>query len=219
MLRNNSNRDFSSVKSHYFVSSRCIARESFFFSFLVNRRFLPTGVYVNQTRSTHHEGFCSIAGMQYRISSTSHTQTAATAVAAELHEQVSALKVFLLRSSVSSPQNSLWSQSTSLVYSFRLISKSRNSPANLTLRWELFPRCNLPEVRAIIRTYHLEDTRRSRLRISTVSFHLFFPFSRNPILLGIRFIFSILERTIARSQRSDFHVRTISGDFFFISTD
>ncbi|XP_074113183.1 uncharacterized protein LOC141536506 isoform X2 [Cotesia typhae] len=46
-----------------------------------------TGVYVNQTRSTHHEGFCSIAGMQYRISSTSHTQTAATAVAAELHEQ------------------------------------------------------------------------------------------------------------------------------------
>lgn len=46
------------------------------------------GVYVNQTRSTHHEGFCSIAGMQYRISSTSHTQTAATAVAAELHEQV-----------------------------------------------------------------------------------------------------------------------------------
>jgi len=46
------------------------------------------GVYVNQTRSTHHEGFCSIAGMQYRISSTSHTQTAATAVATELHDQV-----------------------------------------------------------------------------------------------------------------------------------
>ncbi|XP_012254256.2 uncharacterized protein LOC105685030 [Athalia rosae] len=45
-----------------------------------------TGVYVNQTRSTHHEGFCSIAGMQYRISSTSHTQTAATAVATEIHE-------------------------------------------------------------------------------------------------------------------------------------
>lgn len=39
-----------------------------------------TGVYVNSTRSTHHEGFCSIAGMQYRISSTSHTQTEATAV-------------------------------------------------------------------------------------------------------------------------------------------
>ncbi|XP_017892473.1 uncharacterized protein LOC108632416 [Ceratina calcarata] len=46
-----------------------------------------TGVYVNQTRSTTHEGFCSIAGMQYRISSTSHTQTAATAVATELHDQ------------------------------------------------------------------------------------------------------------------------------------
>ncbi|XP_011505333.1 PREDICTED: uncharacterized protein LOC105368115 [Ceratosolen solmsi marchali] len=46
-----------------------------------------TGVYVNQTRSTHHEGFCSIAGMQYRICSTSHTQTAATAVATELHDQ------------------------------------------------------------------------------------------------------------------------------------
>lgn len=44
---------------------------------------------MNQTRSTHHEGFCSIAGMQYRISSTSHTQTAATAVATELREQVS----------------------------------------------------------------------------------------------------------------------------------
>ncbi|XP_075232443.1 uncharacterized protein LOC142330863 [Lycorma delicatula] len=43
-----------------------------------------TGVYVNSTtRSTHHEGFCSIAGMQYRISSTSHTQTEATAVATE----------------------------------------------------------------------------------------------------------------------------------------
>lgn len=43
-----------------------------------------TGVYVNSTtRSTHHEGFCSIAGMQYRISATSHTQTAATAVATE----------------------------------------------------------------------------------------------------------------------------------------
>ncbi|XP_076757643.1 uncharacterized protein LOC143427412 isoform X2 [Xylocopa sonorina] len=48
-----------------------------------------TGVYVNQTRSTHHEGYCSIAGMQYRMqySSTSHTQTAATAVATELHDQ------------------------------------------------------------------------------------------------------------------------------------
>lgn len=43
-----------------------------------------TGVYVNSTtRSTRHEGFCSIAGMQYRISSTSHTQTEATAVATE----------------------------------------------------------------------------------------------------------------------------------------
>ena len=43
-----------------------------------------TGVYVNSTtRSTHHEGFCSIAGLQYRISSTSHTQTEATAVATE----------------------------------------------------------------------------------------------------------------------------------------
>lgn len=43
-----------------------------------------TGVYVNSTtRSTHHEGYCSIAGMQYRISATSHTQTAATAVATE----------------------------------------------------------------------------------------------------------------------------------------
>lgn len=43
-----------------------------------------TGVYLNSTtRSTHHEGYCSIAGMQYRISATSHTQTAATAVATE----------------------------------------------------------------------------------------------------------------------------------------
>ncbi|XP_056643021.1 uncharacterized protein LOC130449310 [Diorhabda sublineata] len=43
-----------------------------------------TGVYVNSTtRSTHHEGYCSIAGMQYRISATSHTQTAATAVSTE----------------------------------------------------------------------------------------------------------------------------------------
>ncbi|XP_050300445.1 titin isoform X2 [Anthonomus grandis grandis] len=43
-----------------------------------------TGVYVNSTtRSTHHEGYCSIAGMQYRISATSHTQTAATTVSSE----------------------------------------------------------------------------------------------------------------------------------------
>lgn len=43
-----------------------------------------TGVYLNSTtRSTHHEGYCSIAGMQYRISATSHTSTAATAVATE----------------------------------------------------------------------------------------------------------------------------------------
>ncbi|XP_068085713.1 nucleolar and coiled-body phosphoprotein 1-like [Anabrus simplex] len=43
-----------------------------------------TGVYVNSTtRSTRHEGFCSISGMQYRISSTSHTQTEATAVSTE----------------------------------------------------------------------------------------------------------------------------------------
>ncbi|XP_066254096.1 uncharacterized protein Hers [Euwallacea similis] len=43
-----------------------------------------TGVYVNSTtRSTHHEGYCSIAGMQYRISATSHTQTAATTLATE----------------------------------------------------------------------------------------------------------------------------------------
>ncbi|KAF2879119.1 hypothetical protein ILUMI_27049 [Ignelater luminosus] len=43
-----------------------------------------TGVYVNSTtRSTHHEGYCSIAGMQYRISAKSHTQTASTTVATE----------------------------------------------------------------------------------------------------------------------------------------
>ncbi|CAH0561399.1 unnamed protein product [Brassicogethes aeneus] len=49
-----------------------------------------TGVYVNSTtRSTHHEGYCSIAGMQYRISATSHTQTAATAVATETLLQTS----------------------------------------------------------------------------------------------------------------------------------
>ncbi|CAH1968750.1 unnamed protein product [Acanthoscelides obtectus] len=42
-----------------------------------------TGVYVNSTtRSTRHEGYCSIAGMQYRISATSHTQTAAAAAVA-----------------------------------------------------------------------------------------------------------------------------------------
>lgn len=66
-----------------------------------------TGVYVNSTtRSTHHEGFCSIAGMQYRISSTSHTQTEATAVATEtvLHtttaaEHVSSQTFFLHASS------------------------------------------------------------------------------------------------------------------------
>lgn len=51
------------------------------------------GVYVNSTRSTHHEGYCSIDGMQYRISSTSHTQTEATAV---------------LNSSTASDQVSLW---------------------------------------------------------------------------------------------------------------
>lgn len=45
-----------------------------------------TGVYVNSTtRSTHHEGFCSIAGMQYRISATSHTQTNAVATETILH--------------------------------------------------------------------------------------------------------------------------------------
>ncbi|XP_050542854.1 proline-rich protein 36-like [Daktulosphaira vitifoliae] len=43
-----------------------------------------TGVYVNSTtRSTRHEEFCTISGLQYRISSTSHTQTEATAVATE----------------------------------------------------------------------------------------------------------------------------------------
>lgn len=57
-----------------------------------------TGVYVNSTtRSTHHEGYCSIAGMQYRISATSHTQTAATAVATET----------LLQSSSSSAQENV----------------------------------------------------------------------------------------------------------------
>ncbi|KAG5885083.1 hypothetical protein JTB14_026227 [Gonioctena quinquepunctata] len=57
-----------------------------------------TGVYVNSTtRSTHHEGYCSIAGMQYRISATSHTQTAATAVATE---------TLLQSSSSSAPDNS-----------------------------------------------------------------------------------------------------------------
>lgn len=34
-----------------------------------------TGVYATH----HHEGFCTVSGMQYRISSTSHTQTTATA--------------------------------------------------------------------------------------------------------------------------------------------
>ncbi|XP_046981486.1 uncharacterized protein LOC124550804 [Schistocerca americana] len=50
-----------------------------------------TGVYVNSTtRSTRHEGYCSIAGMQYRISSTSHTQSEATTVATETTLQVHA---------------------------------------------------------------------------------------------------------------------------------
>lgn len=45
---------------------------------------ITTGVYVNSTtRSTRHEEFCTISGLQYRISSTSHTQTEATAVATE----------------------------------------------------------------------------------------------------------------------------------------
>ncbi|XP_072391722.1 uncharacterized protein Hers [Diabrotica undecimpunctata] len=57
-----------------------------------------TGVYVNSTtRSTHHEGYCSIAGMQYRISATSHTQTASTAVSTE---------AILQSSSTSGPENS-----------------------------------------------------------------------------------------------------------------
>ncbi|GLH10571.1 Uncharacterized protein GBIM_15504, partial [Gryllus bimaculatus] len=47
-----------------------------------------TGVYVNSTltRSTRHEGFCAFAGMgmQYRISSTSHTQTESVATEATL---------------------------------------------------------------------------------------------------------------------------------------
>lgn len=43
-----------------------------------------TGVYLNSTtKSTHHQGYCSISGMQYRISSTSHTQTEATTVTTE----------------------------------------------------------------------------------------------------------------------------------------
>ncbi|XP_022914588.2 bromodomain-containing protein 4 isoform X1 [Onthophagus taurus] len=62
-----------------------------------------TGVYVNSTtRSTHHEGYCSIAGMQYRISATSHTQTAATAVATET----------LLQSASSSSQENSNGEST-----------------------------------------------------------------------------------------------------------
>lgn len=45
---------------------------------------ITTGVYVNSTtRSTRREEFCTISGLQYRISSTSHTQTEATAVATE----------------------------------------------------------------------------------------------------------------------------------------
>lgn len=43
-----------------------------------------TGLYLNSTtKSTHHQGYCSISGMQYRISSTSHTQTEATTVTTE----------------------------------------------------------------------------------------------------------------------------------------
>lgn len=43
-----------------------------------------TGLYLNSTtKSTHHQGYCSISGMQYRISSTSHTQTEATTVTSE----------------------------------------------------------------------------------------------------------------------------------------
>lgn len=60
---------------------------------------ITTGVYVNSTtRSTRHEEFCTISGLQYRISSTSHTQTEATAVATEtlLHaDHVSALYISL----------------------------------------------------------------------------------------------------------------------------
>ncbi|KAK7600806.1 hypothetical protein V9T40_008247 [Parthenolecanium corni] len=43
-----------------------------------------TGLYLNSTtKSTHRQGYCSISGMQYRISSTSHTQTEATTVTTE----------------------------------------------------------------------------------------------------------------------------------------
>lgn len=47
---------------------------------------ITTGVYVNSTtRSTMHEEFCTISGLQYRISSTSHTQTEAVATETLLH--------------------------------------------------------------------------------------------------------------------------------------
>lgn len=43
-----------------------------------------TGLYLNSTtKSTHRQGYCSISGLQYRISSTSHTQTEATTVTTE----------------------------------------------------------------------------------------------------------------------------------------
>lgn len=45
--------------------------------FVVNQ---DTDVTITGVYSTHHhEGFCTVSGMQYRISSTSHTQTTATA--------------------------------------------------------------------------------------------------------------------------------------------
>lgn len=54
-----------------------------------------TGVYVN--RSTRHEGYCSIAGMQYRISATSHTQTASTVATETLLSSSENVSAFLSR--------------------------------------------------------------------------------------------------------------------------
>lgn len=125
-----------------------------------NARFF-TGVYVNQTRSTHHEGFCSIAGMQYRISSTSHTQTAATAVAAELHDQVSDKTLLQIPPIV-----------FAACYKGNFNRRNWNSHASRTRLWVLCLPCKSRACKEMARLCRPEDTRHSRRLINTVSLHL-----------------------------------------------
>lgn len=109
--------------------------------------------------------------MQYRISSTSHTQTAATAVATELHDQVGIVMCFknFFISKYNLKKVCINLKIVKCIYIF-YPSKNWSNLVNHIHHWGHYLLCNHQGVRVIIQICRLEDILHFQHHINMVNY-------------------------------------------------